>query len=364
MSSHKPSLLCRYGYDPLDRLTDQSKPNTTPVLRFYCKRRLATEIQGALECSIFQHDDLLLAQQRRESDVSVNALLATDQQRSLLQSVDKNSPSQPIAYSPYGHRHGESGLTSLLGFNGELPDPVTGHYLLGNGYRAFNPVLMRFNSPDSMSPFGRGGLNAYTYCLGDPVNRNDPTGNVSAAILAKMNIFKKNVQLEAVARVTPGGGMSLSDELLQVARSKLVTFAAGRRGPQVLRVKEGRYAQSITPDQAIKFRDEMIELEFTNKRNNKNNVYFEQMDAAINTGDLPRVAFLESISSAKPYKAFDRKKMWAGVDRDALFDPATIKPNSRTAYVRDLHNALEANYDKNISKSVEQAQKIRATYFK
>ena len=49
--------------------------------------------------------------------------------------------------------------------------------MLGNGYRAFNPVLMRFNSPDSWSPFGEGGLNAYVYCIGDPVNRDDPTGH-------------------------------------------------------------------------------------------------------------------------------------------------------------------------------------------
>ncbi|POD73867.1 RHS repeat-associated core domain-containing protein [Pseudomonas syringae group genomosp. 3] len=64
----------------------------------------------------------------------------------------------------------------LPGFNGELLDDITGHYLLGNGYRAYNPVLMRFNSPDSLSPFGKGGLNAYAYCGGDPVNRTDPDG--------------------------------------------------------------------------------------------------------------------------------------------------------------------------------------------
>ncbi|RMS08417.1 hypothetical protein ALP72_05076, partial [Pseudomonas coronafaciens pv. coronafaciens] len=57
-------------------------------------------------------------------------LLATDQQRSVLQLVDK-AGTQPIAYSPYGHHPAESGLTSLLGFNGERRDPVTGHYLLG-----------------------------------------------------------------------------------------------------------------------------------------------------------------------------------------------------------------------------------------
>ncbi len=60
---------------------------------------------------------------------------------------------------------------------------MTGYYLLGNGYRAFNPVLMRFNSPDSLSPFGKGGLNAYAYCAGDPVNRVDPTGHHFAVVL-------------------------------------------------------------------------------------------------------------------------------------------------------------------------------------
>ncbi|MFV0933416.1 RHS repeat-associated core domain-containing protein [Pseudomonas jessenii] len=103
-------------------------------------------------------------------------LLATDHQRSVINALDENRP-QPIAYTPYGHRPAENGLLSLLGFNGERPDQLTGHYHLGNGYRQFNPVLMRFNSPDSWSPFGEGGVNAYTYCGGDPRNRTDPTGH-------------------------------------------------------------------------------------------------------------------------------------------------------------------------------------------
>ena len=36
---------------------------------------------------------------------------------------------------------------------------------------------MRFNSPDGMSPFGLGGLNAYSYCQQDPINHQDPSGN-------------------------------------------------------------------------------------------------------------------------------------------------------------------------------------------
>jgi RHS repeat-associated protein len=68
---------------------------------------------------------------------------------------------------------------SLAGFNGQRPDPVSGHSHLGNGYRAYTPVLGRFTAPDSMSPFGAGGINPYAYCAGDPVNRADPSGHFS-----------------------------------------------------------------------------------------------------------------------------------------------------------------------------------------
>lgn len=177
MTSPGENVLCRYRYDPLDSLISHALPDMLVRQRFYCKRKLATEIQGATHCSIIQHGDQLLAQQRGGRDAPETTLLATDLQRSVLQTLKANHPPQPITYSPYGHHLAASGLLSLLDFNGERPDSVTGHYLLGNGYRAFNPLLMRFNSPDRLSPFGKGGLNAYTYCLGDPVNRVDPMGN-------------------------------------------------------------------------------------------------------------------------------------------------------------------------------------------
>ena len=173
----RETVLCRYRYDPLDRLVDCAPSAEAGIQRFYCKSRLATEIQGAVQRSVFQHEDQLLAQRRREDTKVDTALLATDQQRSVLNVLDANRL-HPLAYSPYGHRPVANGLLSLLGFNGERPDPVTGHYLLGNGYRAFNPVLMRFNSPDSLSPFGEGGGNAYAYCEGDPRNRTDPSGHI------------------------------------------------------------------------------------------------------------------------------------------------------------------------------------------
>jgi RHS repeat-associated protein len=181
MQPNRQNQLCRYLYDPLDRLVDYSPSAQANAQRFYLKDRLVTEIQGAMQCSIMQHDDQLLAQQQRQNGTAQARLLATDQQRSVLNVLDATHP-HPLAYSPYGHRHPGNGLLSLLGFNGERPDPVTGWYLLGNGYRAFNPVLMRFNSPDSWSPFGEGGLNTYAYCVGNPVNRADQTGHMFSPI--------------------------------------------------------------------------------------------------------------------------------------------------------------------------------------
>lgn len=162
MQSNRETVLCHYHYDPLDRLVASTPLAQANTQRFYLKDRLATEIQGAVQRSIMQHEDQLLAQ-HQSGNVQAR-LLGTDQQRSVLDVLDPTRRTS-FTYTPYGHRPMGNGLLSLLGFNGERPDLVTGHYLLGNGYRAFNPVLMRFNSPDSWSPFG-GGLNAYAYCVG------------------------------------------------------------------------------------------------------------------------------------------------------------------------------------------------------
>ncbi|MFA7891810.1 RHS repeat-associated core domain-containing protein [Pseudomonas putida] len=78
------------------------------------------------------------------------------------------------AYSPYGD--GNERSEPSLAFCGEWRDPLTCSYPLGNGHRHYNPSLMRFQTPDTLSPFGDGGVNAYAYCVGDPVNHSDPTG--------------------------------------------------------------------------------------------------------------------------------------------------------------------------------------------
>jgi RHS repeat-associated protein len=132
-------------------------------------------------------------------------------------------------------------LTSLLGFNGERPDSFTGHYLLGNGCRAFNPVLMRFNSPDNLSPFDKGGLNAYSYCSGDPVNRIDPTGNFSfgwSTLDLHYDWLSKNLasrwRPKVVQNITHSNPSAVSSRLLSESVSSAPAWTNG--SPNTLRV--------------------------------------------------------------------------------------------------------------------------------
>jgi RHS repeat-associated protein len=197
MSSLPQTLLCHYRYDALNRLIGHALPDTPLLQRFYCESRLAMEIEGVLQRAVVQFGSQLLAQKEGQDDKWSTTLLGTDLQRSVLHTLKANHQRHFIAFTPYGYCSAGSGWTSLLGYNGEQPDPVTWHYLLGNGYRAYNLVLMRFNRPDRMSPFGKGGLNYYAYCSGDPINRSDESGHVSMRLAVKLLQWRER----AVTRV-------------------------------------------------------------------------------------------------------------------------------------------------------------------
>lgn len=83
---------------------------------------------------------------------------------------------QRLSYTAYGDSPAR--VSAGLGFNGELRDEFMHAYTLGNGHRCYCAALMRFFSPDALSPFDKGGVNAYAYCQGDPINHLDPTGGV------------------------------------------------------------------------------------------------------------------------------------------------------------------------------------------
>jgi RHS repeat-associated protein len=104
---------------------------------------------------------------------------------------------RPLTYSAYGYLGGRA-RTGRLGYTGQLLDGVVEGYLLGNGHRLYSPFLMRFNSPDALSPFEIGGVNGYAYCRGDPVNRTDPSGR--APSLRKALGIRTKTKLSALLK--------------------------------------------------------------------------------------------------------------------------------------------------------------------
>lgn len=82
---------------------------------------------------------------------------------------------QRFSFTVYGHAANVS--KPALGFAGYRYDALTDGYSPGYGYRIYKPQLMRFASADILSPFGHGGINAYAYAQGDPINFIDPSGH-------------------------------------------------------------------------------------------------------------------------------------------------------------------------------------------
>ncbi|MCW8275483.1 RHS repeat-associated core domain-containing protein [Pseudomonas sp. PCH199] len=115
-------------------------------------------------------------------------LLASDSKNTVL--AEMAGSIHRIAYSPYGQQSSRQEVMTRLGFNGELREARLDWYFLGKGYRVYNPRVMRFHSPDGMSPFGEGGLNGYAYCGCEPVMNVDPTGRSFWSKLLKVwNFF-------------------------------------------------------------------------------------------------------------------------------------------------------------------------------
>ena len=112
-------------------------------------------------------------------------LYITDQAGSVVALVSNSQLSHEYVYSPYGIEtdldQSTTKAKNAQGFDGERTDKATGYQFLGNGYRAYNPILHRFMQMDdiSYSPFGKGGINGYVFGNNNPVMNFDPSGHWS-----------------------------------------------------------------------------------------------------------------------------------------------------------------------------------------
>lgn len=167
----------RYTYDGNDRLAG-SGSGADKEQRFYREDKPFNSVGSAQNSTFVSANDVMLAE-LQEGASPKSLMLASDDSGSILAETESDT-TRHIGYTPYGRRIDGASVCTGLAYNGELLDGATGGYLLGQGYRVFSPFLMRFQQPDfGWSPFGRGGVNAYGYGLGDPIRNIDPTGRWS-----------------------------------------------------------------------------------------------------------------------------------------------------------------------------------------
>ncbi len=169
-------------------------------------------------------------------------LIGTNKANSTLLAYD-DSTRQVNLYSAFGSVDNVQN-EFLPGFNGERADPLTGGSHLGNGYRTYNPILMRFTCPDNESPFGAGGINPYAYCQNDPVNFADPNGHgflyrlVKRGLRALFRYFLKEEMAKAMGKI--------------VAKTAKLTVTYGTQIISAVTTIDGYEDTSEDPQKAIK----------------------------------------------------------------------------------------------------------------
>ncbi|KAF7587276.1 hypothetical protein BBP40_007493 [Aspergillus hancockii] len=230
-------VVSQYRYDASGRLICQMIPEQPDTYLFYREDKLIATKAGDRQVSYLFDGNEYWGQSIQEGTTTQTQLWASDGHQSVLTWLDAHQPGQihHQQYTPHGYS--AAGSSPSIAFNGQWCDPVTGWYHLGNGYRVYNPVMMRFLTPDSWSPFTTGEINPYAYCSGDPINRIDPGGHFGFFKKLFKKFSWKNL-ITAVAGLAASigvgiltGGASLAIQIgVGIAAGVVAGVAAGALG--------------------------------------------------------------------------------------------------------------------------------------
>lgn len=204
------------------------------MILFYQERLLRTLVGQNNAIQLFGQNREIQAV--KPSPLGSTSLLATNSTLTPITTATANDL-HPLIHSAFGFMQLPAGQT--IGFNGEYYDMRSGLYPLGQGYRWYSPALMRFNSPDNLSPFKEGGLNTYAYALNDPVNLFDPGGHFATYYAdLKINQYSKLTQLiDAREGKMPLGVYQTTGNWFR--KPKLIVYAHGT--PELVNMNGVKY---------------------------------------------------------------------------------------------------------------------------
>ena len=131
----------------------------------------------------------------------------------------------------YGCTAGTIGYLNPLRYRGYVYDPETGLYYVSSRY--YDPEIGRWiNADGEMSDVGGDilGYNLFAYCMNNPVNMSDPSGNWpkwATKLVAAVAVVAVVAVVAAVTVATAGTGTAIAAVAVGAAKGAAIGFAVG-----------------------------------------------------------------------------------------------------------------------------------------